>query len=165
MKLIPYLIILMMTCCQSKNKTIVISDVEIADTIKPLTSIYRCLTKTEYRLSEEELVFAFKIQNIEKDLKNIYIDSSVIRPNVYYKLSDEKFLKQPVKDIDFKIYYKREFGDETEKILLIKRGEKTNRLVLASKGGDGQNSYHSSLKFLNDTTFKKVIINTETVFD
>lgn len=128
-------------------------------------SLLERINKQQHRISDEEMRLYKNGQNLPEDLIRMEIDSNSIERDVYYWLSDEPFVNGGNNNPEYLIYFRRAHGDEVKKILLEKQNGQSYRTVLASRGGDGQNTYESEVRFLNDSSFLRTLILEETVLD
>lgn len=108
--------------------------------------------------------FDFSKRYTKKEISSLNLDTTKIRSNEYYLLSDQNFLKRPIDSVSFLIYYKHYYGNRLSKILRIDNTQLTD-LILAEQQSNGLDSYTVSTEFLNDSIFVKTTNNKRTTKD
>lgn len=123
--------------------------------------------KTGPRDFPDSLMTRFDPSNslTNKELIELGIINSPTDENTYYFAVEESFLKEDLDSIDVLLYYRHDYGDQTEKLLRVKRKDTTFELTLAMDGGDGQDSYSVSSEFIDSKTFIKTLLLEKTVKD
>lgn len=115
----------------------------------------------------DSLVTRFDPSNslTNKELIDLGITNLPTDENTYYFPVEESFLKENLDSIDVLLYYRHDYGDQTEKLLRVKRKDTIFDITLAMDGGDGQDSYSVSSEFLDRYTFIKTLLIEKTVKD
>jgi hypothetical protein len=98
-------------------------------------------------------------------LKSLGLDTVSSSKEYLYFLSDEKFVLKPIKNIDFKIYYRYKKGEKTEKYLRIENlQENTSQDILLAMNSTYKKKLFNFSEFLNDSIFiEKYVIEKEQV--
>ncbi len=77
---------------------------------------------------------------------------------------DELFMERNGPNFFTQLFYRRQFGDQIEKVVQITHNDTTREITLAMIGGDSD-SYKLSSEFVNDTLFIATLVNGETIKD
>lgn len=77
---------------------------------------------------------------------------------------EEQFMERNGVGFSTQLYYKRQFGDEIQKVVQITHNDTTREIILAMIGGDS-NSYNLRSEFVNDSIFMTTQVNGETIVD
>lgn len=153
-------------------KISLISDSIISQKTDSFGNYYYDFIANKVELSTDLPSFNSIIWNNENVLYVLKKDTSIMEPNEYYSWGGDFFWgvyfysSEDSKNLhpDFYMYYRHKYGDEISKYLRVTRSDTVFDILLACQGGDSW-CYSVSTEFMNDSIFKKINIQKETIID
>lgn len=161
-----FIIILSIFGCKNREKNITELNQEISEnSYKQKKSVYKLIIKKEEIPDNFSKGFEYKKNYTKREVQELKLDTTMIKDNEYYHLSNQDFLNKSLEKINFKIYYRFLYGYLSEKILRIERKDTIFDIFLSASGGDGQETFELSTKFENDSIFEEKTVFRSTIID